>query len=301
MFTYNYDGAGNLTRFDKWNGTSVDIVRYVYNGANQIKCVDADNSSACDGSEFLWVYDAYGNLTNDGTTTYTYDAANRLISVVKGGVTTSYTYNGDGNRISQTVGATTTTYVIDTATPLTMVLSETTGSATTYYWQGLDTLAQSDGTNTKYFEYDGLGSVRQLIDPSASVLLAQTFDPYGNGFSKAGTATTDLGFAGEQTDSNGFVFLRARYYNPSAGRFLNTDPSRREQNPYLYSAGNPINYVDPSGNDKDPNNPWHFGLIVHEMIQTQYLAEFSTGSAEPEVEIPLGTVNSTLSISSGEA
>jgi RHS repeat-associated protein len=130
-----------------------------------------------------------------------------------------------------------------------MVLSETSNGQTSYYWQGLDTLAQGDGTNTKYFAYDGLGSVRQLTDTSGAVQLAQTFDPYGNPYAKAGSAMTGLGFSGEQTDTNGFVFLRARYYNPSAGRFLNTDPSRREQNAYLYGLGNPVNRVDPSGLD----------------------------------------------------
>jgi len=125
--------------------------------------------------------------------------------------------------------------------------------STLHYWQGLDVLAQSDGTNTKYFEYDGLGSVRQLTDASAVVGLAQTFDPYGNPYTSSGAATTSLGYAGEQTDSNGFVFLRARYYAPGMGRFLNTDPSRQEQNPYLYSYSNPVNYTDPSGLDADPN------------------------------------------------
>ncbi len=258
VFNYAYDGAGNLTSFDKWNGSAVETVHYKYNGANQIQCVDANNNNQCgDTGDIAYTYDAYGNLTNDGSSTYTYDAASRLISVVKSGITTSYTYDGDGNRLSQTVGTTTTTYVIDTATPLTMVLSETTGGVTTYYWQGLDTLGQSDGTNTKYFAYDGLGSVRQLTDSSASVLLAQTFDPYGNGFSTAGTATTSLGFTGEQTDSNGFVFLRARYYQPGMGRFLNTDPSRQEQNPYLYAAGSPVMFIDPGGYLPCERGPWN--------------------------------------------
>jgi hypothetical protein len=72
-----------------------------------------------------------------------------------------------------------------------MVLSETntsTGGVITRYWHALDTLVQSNNTTTEYFAYDGLGSVRQLVGESGSVGLAQTFDPYGNGFSKAGGA-----------------------------------------------------------------------------------------------------------------
>jgi hypothetical protein len=66
-----------------------------------------------------------------------------------------------------------TTYLLDTAAPLTMILAETTGSETIHYLHGLDLVAESDGAATDYFLYDGLGSTRQLADPSGEVLLAQ--------------------------------------------------------------------------------------------------------------------------------
>ncbi len=195
------------------------------------------------------MYDAYGNLLDDGSSQYTYDAALRLKTVTTGGSTTSYTYNGDGDRVSQTVGTETTTYVIDTATPLTMVLAETTGTDTIRYLHGLDLVAQSDGVSTEYFAYDGLGSVRQVLDAAGLPLMAQTFDPYGNPYSYTGPteSVTHYGYSGEQTDSNGLVFLRARYYAPSMGRFMQMDPSRLENNPYLYAFSNSVKYTDPSG------------------------------------------------------
>src|SRR5574341_806036 len=182
--------------------------------------------------------------------TYTYDAANRLKTVTADGVTTSYTYNGDGDRISQTVDGVTTTYVLDVGTSLTMVLSEKTGTdPAIYYLHGLGLVAQSDGTNTEYFHTDGLGSVRQMTNALGSVLLAQTFDPYDNPYLSAAASGADstYGWAGEQTDGNGLVFLRARYYNPSMGRFLNLDPSRQEPNPLMYAFSNPVLFVDRSG------------------------------------------------------
>jgi len=117
--------------------------------------------TACDDPAVTYTYDAYGNLIDDGVSTYIYDAENRLISVTtietvpvtKTSVTT-YAYNGDGDRIRQDVDADTnattferTRYVIDIATPLTMVLSETTitvdkttqaesNGSTISYWQG---------------------------------------------------------------------------------------------------------------------------------------------------------------------
>ena len=140
-----------------------------------------------------------------------------------------------------------------------MVLAETTGSdPTIYYLHGLGLVAQSDGTATEYFVADGLGSVRQLLAESGDVLLAQTFDPYGNPYQREGAQLGDYGFAGEQTDANGLVFLRARYYAPGMGRFLNTDPSRQEMNPYQYARSNPVMFTDPSGFDAYPQYKHHY-------------------------------------------
>ncbi len=116
-------------------------------------------------------------------------------------------------------------------------------------------MAQSDGVSIEYFAYDGLGSVRQVLDAAGLPLLTQTFDPYGNPYSYAGPSesATSYGFTGEQTDSNGLVFLRARYYDPKQGRFFQRDSWRGEPdhpltlNPYMYGLGNPVLLTDPSG------------------------------------------------------
>jgi hypothetical protein len=97
--------------------------------------------------------------------------------------------------------------LLDTALPLTMVLSETTGSSTIHYLHGLGLVAESDGTSTDYFLQDGLGSVRQLTDDSASARLTQTFDPYGNQYATAGTAQSAFGYTGEMQDANGLLYL----------------------------------------------------------------------------------------------
>jgi RHS repeat-associated protein len=62
-------------------------------------------------------------------------------------------------------------------------------------------------------------------------------------------------FTGEQTDDElGFVYLRARYYDPVLGRFLSSDDypwfitHPETINRYVYVAQNPVNQVDPSGN-----------------------------------------------------
>jgi RHS repeat-associated protein len=65
--------------------------------------------------------------------------------------------------------------------------------------------------------------------------------------------TTSFLFAGEQLDPSGLYYLRARYYDPHAGRFTQMDPFPGlltlpgTLNPYLYTLNNPVNWVDPSG------------------------------------------------------
>src|SRR5690606_5123777 len=79
--------------------------------------------------------------------------------------------------------------------------------------------------------------------------LTQTFDPYGSLYARAGESVTSFGFTGEYGDTNGLLYLRARYYAPSQGRFFQLDPSRQEVNLYQYGYSNPILHVDPTGND----------------------------------------------------
>jgi RHS repeat-associated protein len=97
-----------------------------------------------------------------------------------------------------------------------------------------------------------LGSVRQLTN-STSLTLNQSYEPYGNTLSSQGSGESSYGFAGEWTEESGLVYLRARYYAPKTGRFINKDvwPGDAMRpvsyNAWLYGYGNPCNYLDPSG------------------------------------------------------
>ncbi len=51
------------------------------------------------------------------------------------------------------------------------------------------------------------------------------------------------------TGGEGLIYFNARYYDPTLGRFLSEDPSRKGVNWYTYSENDPINRIDPSGLD----------------------------------------------------
>jgi len=102
--------------------------------------------------------------------------------------------------------------------------------------------------NWAYHNHDALGSLRQLTDSDGTVTLTKSYRPYGDELSSSGVGTSSYGFTGEMQDmATGLVYLRARYYAPWDGRFTQQDPSRLEQNLYLYASANPINLTDPSG------------------------------------------------------
>ncbi len=95
--------------------------------------------------------------------------------------------------------------------------------------------------------------MRQLTDGNAEVVLAQTYEPYGEVLSSAGEGESSYAYAGEWTDTTGLQYLRARYMNPALGRFTTRDTwagdynSPLSLNHWMYVQGNPVMYVDPSG------------------------------------------------------
>jgi RHS repeat-associated protein len=159
-----------------------------------------------------------------------------------------------GDRYQRTVGTVTTDYLLDVNSTLSQVLRESTQGQQTWYLLGQDIIGQQRDDQWAYFGYDGLGSVRQILDATGAVRAMVNYDPYGTPFERYGSPTsTSLGFTGEQTDPDGLVYLRARYYKPQLGAFLSRDPVEgvferiNSRNGYSYTEGNPVNYSDPSG------------------------------------------------------
>src|SRR5207253_609634 len=100
---------------------------------------------------------------------------------------------------------------------------------------------------------DALQSVRALTDGSGNLVATYQRDAFGNLQSADGQSTQPFDFTGEIRDTDtGFIYLRARLYDPQTGRFISRDSfgggaSRSQsQNRYAYTANNPVTKRDPS-------------------------------------------------------
>jgi len=180
----------------------------------------------------------------------TFDAENRLVASTVAGVNASYAYNGDGLRISRTEAGVATTYVWDVASGLPKILQDSAGNRYVY---GLDRISRVSGTTEEFYLYDGLGSTTGLADGAGAVSGSRTYDVFGAIRSKTGTSPTEFTFAGQQVDSSGLQYLRARYYDRNTGRFISKDPlasgSTASVHPFVYANSNSVNQTDPSGLD----------------------------------------------------
>jgi hypothetical protein len=86
--------------------------------------------------------------------------------------------------------------------------------------------AAQNGGAWEYLLPDALGSVRQIVDASGNVTLAESYEPYGTVLTSTGTASSIFGYAGEQADTYiKLRFLWARYLLPQPVSSLDTNSS----------------------------------------------------------------------------
>ena len=113
----------------------------------------------------------------------------------------------------------------------------------------------SASLSTRYVHLGALGTtLATSAADSAPGLHSYRTDPWGA--LTSGLDESDLNasvFTGHQTDLSGYVYMKTRYYDPLAGRFLSQDSylgelgSPATMDRYLYGLENPGAYVDPDG------------------------------------------------------
>ncbi len=240
-FTYSYDDAGNLIAKE----SIVDTSRVDYGWDGRDRLIEVRET------------DALGEVTK--VVRYAYDPANRRIAEV----------------VTLSGGATTESarYFLYDREDIAVTLSDVDGPSGEApalvgerFFHGVGTdevLARHDATAAQstdaevlsaidWYLGDHLGSVRDVVDATGQTRDTILYDAYGNFLSRDDTTVAlPFGFTGRELDAaTGLYFFRARYYDPSIGRFLSPDPSglaSGDVNLYRYVGNNPLSLVDPSG------------------------------------------------------
>jgi len=251
--SYTYDPVGNRQ-------SSLGVSSYSCNVSN-----DLTSSSAAS-----YGYDNDGNTTSKtasgNTTNYSWDYENRLTSVTlpNSGRTVTFKYDPFGRRIYKSSNPGTFIYAYDGTGIVETV--NASGGVLARYSQGPiidEPLAEQQSDTTDYYDADGNGSITSLTNVTGALAQTYTFDSYGNTTNSSGSLTNFFQYNAREFDTEtGLYFYRARYYDPTAGRFLREDPLRFRAgiNFYAYVGNGPTNVRDPFGLDPSTwKNVWGLG------------------------------------------
>ena len=280
--TYVYDAAGRMIgklNFKK-NGDTLSSDIFTLNAAGR-RTSDNKFQLSPDVKPISYAYkyrsddalltDSVNNYTNDSTGNrtnkkgpsdtlrYNFTADNVVSSITNNHFSLSMQYDPMGNRISQSGKNGKTNYLLNIGSSISTVLEATdsNGNIKADYIYGLGLLEQVDSSgNNLLYHFDAHHNTIAMTDMNDSLHATYNFNTFGMILSRKGTLTQPFTFLGEfgvMQDSFSLYFIRARYYDAIAGRFISKDPldgnamNPQTFNKYVYSSNNPVSIFDISG------------------------------------------------------
>jgi RHS repeat-associated protein len=217
-------------------------------------------------------YDANGNLTNDGTRSFYFDAENQPTNVIITGQTrVDFVYDGlKRKRITREyawesgwVETNEIRYIYDGM--LVIQERDTNNNPQVTYTRGLDLnlslqgmggigglLARTDSSGSCFYHSDGNGNITALIDVNGNIVARYEYDAYGRLIGMWGrlAAVNVYRFSSKEYNAvTGLYYYGYRFYDPILQRWLNSDPLGFADGPnaYIFVRNGPVMFFDPYG------------------------------------------------------
>jgi RHS repeat-associated protein len=269
------------------------------------------------------VYDKNGNTIQKGTQKFAYDFKNNLVRYTDLTTEALYQFDTFNRRLEKSVNGKTTKYYYDSQF---QVIEERDGNDTVLkqyvYGNQIDDVIsvkiyQGSHAGTYYYHTDATGSVTAVVDQEGRLIERVSYDTYGIPTFKdylidpQSPVTRDYSiidneilWQGRRYDpESNMYYYRNRTYDPTMGRFLQTDPMGYQDSMNLYQGMgmNPVNFVDPMGEHKMRKILGPGSSIIH--INSPTSEELEKGVLEMNFSYKVGDniVDVPISQHQGEA
>ena len=248
---YAYDKAGNRIRKTDAQGE----IRYLYNEKNQLIAEE----SPADRNQFS--YDRQGGIIEEknaaGTCLFSYNSRRQQTRVeTENGSVQENRYDAEGLRFELLENGRRTSFVYHDGELLQEEGREEQGTS---YHLGAGMEAFRRGQELSYYHRDEQLSTTFIIGGQGEIRNSYQYDAFGIPLETTEQLNNRIRYTGQQYDDvTGQYYLRARYYNPVAGRFMQEDVYQGDGlNLYAYCGNNPVVYYDPSGY-ASTLDPWEY-------------------------------------------
>ena len=259
---YAYDKAGNRIRKTDAQGE----IRYLYNEKNQLIAEE----SPADRKQFS--YDRQGGIIEEknaaGIRRFSYNSRHQQTRVeTETGSVQENRYDAEGLRFELLENGRRTSFVYHDGELLQEEGREEQGTS---YHLGAGMEAFRRGQELSYYHRDEQLSTVFVTDGQGEIRNSYQYDAFGIPLETTEQLNNRIRYTGQQYDDvTGQYYLRARYYNPVAGRFMQEDVYQGDGlNLYAYCGNNPVVYDDPSGYKRKACPPQ--GKISESVDETSY-------------------------------